>query len=135
MYDFAGASNLKVVFFECDWFDPYNGTRENQFGMTEVKHANKTRDVCQFVLAHQVDQVYYMSYPCKDLKDWWVVYRVNPRERLHIVDAAACHKSNVEEGFDEIYQEDEAPSSFQIDSEMLQNSLVADREDLVLPPK
>jgi hypothetical protein len=30
---------MKTVFFNCDWFDPYHGTRENNFGMVEVKHA------------------------------------------------------------------------------------------------
>jgi hypothetical protein len=38
-YMFAGNKNMKIVFFDCDWFDPYHGTRENNFGMVEVKHA------------------------------------------------------------------------------------------------
>jgi hypothetical protein len=29
---------LKVVFFQCDWFDPMNVTRMDDFGMVEVKH-------------------------------------------------------------------------------------------------
>jgi hypothetical protein len=36
-YNFATNNNLKIVFFNCDWFDPNHGTRENQFGMVEVK--------------------------------------------------------------------------------------------------
>jgi hypothetical protein len=35
---FSGTKELKVVFFECDWFDPVNGTRVDNFGMVEVKH-------------------------------------------------------------------------------------------------
>jgi hypothetical protein len=35
---FVGNKELKVVFFGCDWFDSNNGTRQNQFGMVEVKH-------------------------------------------------------------------------------------------------
>jgi hypothetical protein len=38
-YSFARNKNMKTVFFDCDWFDPYHGTRENNFGMVEVKHA------------------------------------------------------------------------------------------------
>jgi hypothetical protein len=37
-YTFGGAKELKVVFFQCDWFDPINGTRVDEFGMVEVKH-------------------------------------------------------------------------------------------------
>jgi hypothetical protein len=37
-YMFEGAKELKIVFFECDWFDPFNGTRVDGFGLVEVKH-------------------------------------------------------------------------------------------------
>jgi hypothetical protein len=37
-YTFSGTKALKVVFFECDWFDPVNGTRVDDFCMMEVKH-------------------------------------------------------------------------------------------------
>jgi hypothetical protein len=30
-YRFAGNKNLKIVFFDCDWFDPYHCTQENNF--------------------------------------------------------------------------------------------------------
>jgi hypothetical protein len=79
-YNFAGNKNLKTMFFDFDWFDPNHGTRENEFGMVEVKHAHQLRGCDPFVLAHKVEQVYYMSYPCEKLSAWWVVYRVNPRE-------------------------------------------------------
>jgi hypothetical protein len=40
------------VFFECDWFDPINDTRVDDFGMVEVKH-----ELCylgnNILLAHQ----------------------------------------------------------------------------------
>jgi hypothetical protein len=54
-YRFARNKNLKTVFFDCDWFDPYHGTRENNFGMVEVKHTRRLRGCDPFVLAHQVD--------------------------------------------------------------------------------
>jgi hypothetical protein len=37
-YTFVGAKELKVVFFQCDWFDPINDTRVDDLGMVEVKH-------------------------------------------------------------------------------------------------
>jgi hypothetical protein len=57
-YNFAGIKNLKTVFFNCDWFDPNHGTRENEFGMVEVKHMQQLCGCDPFVLAHQVEQVY-----------------------------------------------------------------------------
>jgi hypothetical protein len=62
-YNFTGNKNLQTMFFDCDWFDPNQGTRENEFGMVEVKHVHRLRGCDPFVLAHQVEQVYYMSYP------------------------------------------------------------------------
>jgi hypothetical protein len=66
-YSFAGNKNLKIVFFDCDWFDPNHSTRENQFGMVEVKHVDQLCGCDPFILSHQVELVYYMSYPCKKL--------------------------------------------------------------------
>jgi hypothetical protein len=37
-YTFGDAKELKVVFFECDCFDPINDTRVDDFGIVEVKH-------------------------------------------------------------------------------------------------
>jgi hypothetical protein len=51
-YNFAGNKNLKTVFFDCDWFDPNHGTRENEFGMFEVKHAHRLCCCNPFVLSH-----------------------------------------------------------------------------------
>jgi hypothetical protein len=31
-YNFAGNKNLKIVFFDCEWFDPNHGTREKPIG-------------------------------------------------------------------------------------------------------
>jgi hypothetical protein len=73
-YNFVGNKNIKIVFFDCDWFDLNQGTRENKFGMVEVKHAHQLRGCDPFVLAHQVEEVYYMPYPNEKLSAWWVVY-------------------------------------------------------------
>jgi hypothetical protein len=85
-YNFPGNKNLKTVFFNCDWFDPNHGTQENEFCMVEVKHAYQLRSCDPFALVHQVKQVYYMPYPCEKLSAWWMMYRVNPHERLHTPD-------------------------------------------------
>jgi hypothetical protein len=90
-FSFAGKKELKVVFFDCDWFDNKNGTRQNQFSMVEVKHNERLQGYDTFILAHQVEQVYHMSYPCQNLNAWWVVHKVNPCERLHTPGDAGYH--------------------------------------------
>jgi hypothetical protein len=76
-YMFGGTTELKVVFFQCDWFDPIHSTRVDDLGMVDVKH--ESRYTCiKLLLAHQAQQVYYLSYPHVSLKNWWMVYKVNP---------------------------------------------------------
>jgi hypothetical protein len=65
------------VFSECDWLDPINDTRVDDFNMVEVKH--ESHYLCNnILLANQVQHVYYLSYPHQSFKNWWVVYKVNP---------------------------------------------------------
>jgi hypothetical protein len=97
-YSFVMNKNLKIVFFDYDWFDPCHGTRENNFGLIEVKHARRLRGCDPFVLAHQVEHVYYVSYPCEKQSAWWVVYRVNPHKRLHTPDDSGYHENQVPVG-------------------------------------
>jgi hypothetical protein len=122
------------VFFDCDWFDPNHGTPENEFGMVEVKHAHQLCGCDPFVLAHQVEQVYYMSYLCEKLSAWLMVYRGNPHERLHTPDDSGYHENQVPTGeVDEVYQDDELPCSFHIDSDSALNSLLSDANDVTVP--
>jgi hypothetical protein len=101
--------------------------------MVEVKHARQLRGCDPFVLVHQVEQVYYMSHPC-ELSAWWVVYRVNPRDRLHTLDNLGYHENQVSVGeVDEVYQDDELPCSFNINPDLALNSLVGDANDITLP--
>jgi hypothetical protein len=51
-YTFSGAKELKVMFFECDWFDPVSGTRVDNFSMVEVKHESCYSDN-NLLFAHQ----------------------------------------------------------------------------------
>jgi hypothetical protein len=133
-YNFAGNKNLKIVFFDCDWFDPNHGTRENQFGMVDVKHVHRLHGCDPFVLTHQVEEVYYMWYPCKKLSAWWVVYRVNPREWLHTPDDSSYHENQVAaRDVDEVYQDGELSYSFNIDLDSALNSLLGDANDVIVP--
>jgi hypothetical protein len=132
-YNFTGNKNLKTVFFDCDWFDPNHGTRENEFGVVEVKHAHQLHGCDPFVLAHQGKQVYYMSYPCEKLSGWWVVYRVNSHERLHTPHNSGYHENQVAAGeVDEVYQDDELSCSFNIDPDSILNSLLGDANDVTV---
>ena len=78
--EWEGSMKLELVLFYCRWFDPTpNGLRRTEdLGLVEVKNALRLSNFDPFVMASQVTQVYYLSYPCKnrDLSPWWVVYSV-----------------------------------------------------------
>jgi hypothetical protein len=102
--------------------------------MVEVKHVHRLRGCDPFVLAHQVEQVYCMPYPCKKLSVWCVVYGVNPCERLHIPNDSGYHKNQVPPGeVDEVYHDDELSSSFNIDPDSALKSLLDDANDVTVP--
>jgi hypothetical protein len=106
-FSFVENMELKVVFFDCDWFGNNNGTRQNQFDMVEVKHNEQLRGYDTFVLEHQVEQVYYLPYPCEKLSAWWVVHKVNPCEWLHTPGDAGYHDTlTLDDDVDEVYQEE-----------------------------
>jgi hypothetical protein len=91
---------LKVVFFQCDRFDPINGTGVDEFGMAKVKHESRYSG-SNLLLVHQAQQMYYLSYPHTSFKNWWVVYKVRPKMHTHRYDVYV-------EGYedDNIYQEE-----------------------------
>jgi hypothetical protein len=77
-----------------------------------------------------------MSYRCEKLSAWWVVYRVNPRDRLHTPDNLGYHENQVSDGeLDEVYQDDELPCSFNINLDLALSSLVGDANDVTLSEK
>jgi hypothetical protein len=51
-YTFSGAKELRVVFFQYDWFDSINDIRVDDFGMVEVKHESRYSGN-NLLLAHQ----------------------------------------------------------------------------------
>jgi hypothetical protein len=58
----------------------------DDFSMMEVKHES-CYSGNNILFAHQVQQVYYLSYPNESMKNWWVVYKVNPEMNTHQYDA------------------------------------------------
>jgi hypothetical protein len=84
--------------------------------MVEVRHMDRLSGCDPFILAHQVEQVYYMSHSCQKLSASWVVYNENPQEQLHTPGDAGYHENQVEaREVVEVYQDDELPCSFNID--------------------
>jgi hypothetical protein len=74
-----------------------------------------------------------MSYPCKKLTAWWVVYRLNPHEWIHTPDDLGYHENQVPvEEVDEVFQDDELSCSFNIKPDLALNSLVGDADDVTL---
>jgi hypothetical protein len=80
-----------------------------------------------------------MTYPSKkkSLVDWRVVYKVNPREQLYAPGEAGYVESQIEQevGATEIFQDDELTSTFNVQTEMLEESLLGDQNDVEVPPK
>jgi hypothetical protein len=61
------------------------------------------------------------------------VYRVNTREWLDIPDDSGYHENQVPTGeVDEVYQDHELPSSFNIDPDLTLNSLLDDANDVTV---
>jgi hypothetical protein len=69
--------------------------------MVEIKHNAKLSGNDDFILAHQIEQVYYLKYPCEKLVAWQIVYKVNARELLYTPIDDAYHFDD--EHVDEIY--------------------------------
>jgi hypothetical protein len=75
--------------------------------------------------------VYYLPYPCKKLSAWWVVHKVNPREQLYNSGDARYHDTpTLGDGIDEVYQEEELPTSFVANPGAELDDLVGDADDI-----
>jgi hypothetical protein len=101
--------------------------------MVEIKHNAKLLGNDDFILAHQVKQVYYLKYPCQKLAAWQVVYKVNSREQLYTPTDVAYHFDD--EQVDEIYQQEELTTSFVIEPGAALDSLVVDGTDVTVLQK
>ena len=104
-YTLGGAKEFMFVLFDCEWFDPQQ-TREDEFGIVEVKHESRFKgsDYSNVVLAHQAQQVYYLTYPHENLKSCWVVYKINPD--VHLLWYYYYNTNNEDDDSVNIYQEE-----------------------------
>jgi hypothetical protein len=98
--------------------------------MVKIKHNGKLPGNDDFILAHQVEHVYYLKYPCQKLAAWRVVYKVNPREWLQTPTNVVYHFDD--EQVDEIFQEEELSTSFVIKPSAALDSLVGDGADVTV---
>jgi hypothetical protein len=99
--------------------------------MVEIKHEEWVRGHDNFVLGLQCQQIYYMTYPCPKFSVWWVVFKVNPRELLHNPSDSCYHACNLEDEENYgIVQEDDLPTSFNIENSEGLDSLVGDPNDV-----
>jgi hypothetical protein len=99
--------------------------------MVKVKHNEQLWGYDMFVLAHQVELVYYLSYPYQKMNAWWVVHKVNPCEWLHTPGDAGYHDTLMLD--DDVYQEEELPPSFIVDPSAGLNDLVGDADNIEMP--
>jgi hypothetical protein len=99
-YMFSDTKELSLLFFQCDWFDPINDTRLDDFIMVEVKHES-CYSGSSLLLAHQAQLVYCLSYHHPSLKILCIVYKVNPK--MHTCWYDEYMKRHKE---DDIYQEE-----------------------------
>jgi hypothetical protein len=72
-----------------------------------------------------------MMCPCPSLSIGWVVYKVNPREPLHTPGVNCYRACNLEDkGNYGIIQEDDLPSSFNVEISEGLDSQVGDPDDV-----
>ena len=61
--------------------------RTLNIGLVEIQRSSVYPGDDVYVVAQQVTQIYYLSYPCQTdnrLKGWDVVYKVSPQGKLHV---------------------------------------------------
>jgi hypothetical protein len=123
----------QVFFFDCVWFNNIHGIWYGQFGMVKIKHNEWLSSNDNFVLAYQVEQMYYFLIHVPKLNVWWILYNVNAREWLHTPADVVYH---IKVGqVDEVYQEEILPTSFFIDPGVDLDSLVGSSDDATILPK
>lgn len=132
-----GSMQLKLVLFDCHWFDPTpdGHKRTEKLGLVEVKHTTRLSNFDPFVLGSQVSQVYYLPYACKtrlDLLGWSIAYHVPPHGYL------PPNGSNDEGPRHDVfvYQEDDLEGTFVIDLGIdleVTTSLISDEIEITDP--
>jgi len=86
----TSSSSKKVVVFYYDWFDPSRrGTIvDRKYGTVDICMDKRYLPFDPFILASNVRQVYYVSYPTsrKDKQGWCVAIKTKPRGRIEAHD-------------------------------------------------
>ena len=133
-----GSIKLELVLFYCRWFDPTpNGLRRTEdLGLVEIKHAARLKSFDPFVMASQVTQVYYLSYPCKnkELSPWWVVYQVAPHGCVPR-NTDNTESMSSEETIHDVYQEEGLDGTFVIDLGDALDTIISLGSDEITDPK
>ena len=78
----------------------------DEFGTVEVRHASrfKGNEYNNIVLTHQAKQVYYITHPHPNFKNWWVVSKFPPEINPHQYDN---YKIGIQDDENvDVYQED-----------------------------
>ena len=97
----SSTAEKKIVLFYCDWFDPSRiGTRvDSKYGTVDIRMDKRYVLFDPFIIAHNVQQVYYVPYPASrtDKRGWCVVIKTKPRGRIDSNDVEVEVPYEVEE--------------------------------------
>ncbi|XP_024007302.1 uncharacterized protein LOC112083505 [Eutrema salsugineum] len=95
---------LKCIVFYCDWYDPVEGLRTDQFGVTSINSRKRLRKYDPFILGSQADQVCYIKYPRVTSRQdpWMTVTTIHPRGRVYGVSEHEPLQENVTGNLGEI---------------------------------
>ncbi|GJU30990.1 transposase, Ptta/En/Spm [Tanacetum coccineum] len=107
---YRGVGRCVVILFKCKWFDAARGVRiDNKHNIVDIKYKSRLINDEPFVLASQVEQVYYAPYPSmtKDLKDWWVVVKTKSRSMYELEECENEEDVGDNADEDEFFQESE----------------------------
>ena len=91
----------KVIVFYCQWFNPSRiGTKVNSNYHVNIRMDKRYVSYELFIIAHNVRQVYYVSYPQSqiDRRDWWTIIKTKPRgciKASNVDDDMPCQEEQV----------------------------------------
>lgn len=123
-------SGGRVLVFKYTWFENVHGVKVNKNKLVDIKPKSRLQIYDPFVLASQVEQVYYTPYldMKRDTKDWWPVIKTKPRGIYEVIEylSEVVNDENME--VDQFFQIDER---FDYTNEVINNeciNLVTDGE-------